>query len=67
MKVKECEKCGCKRSILLKTKVLFQEDSIQMTFNYLCVPCLLETLNLSSWPVDRGTYNYSKAMEVVAN
>ncbi len=42
-KAKECNKCGCARTILITPKVLSQKDEEWVEYSYkrLCLPCFL--------------------------
>ena len=61
--MKECKRCGCERKILIeKPHVFYQEDGVGATIKCICVPCLLNLLNLQD---NRGNYNFTRAMEVM--
>ena len=60
--MKSCKRCGCVRKILLEElKIFYPEDGVGAPLYCICVPCLLNFLNLQD---NRGNYNFNKAMEI---
>ena len=48
-KPKECEGCGCDRAILTSAKVLLNESGTRLSYNLLCIPCLLKQVGVDIW------------------
>ena len=46
MKKQECNSCGCKRVVMIKSIVFDQLNDVKYDFKWLCIPCLLKDLKV---------------------
>ena len=63
METLRCNNCGCQRVTLLSSRVRNQARHLELSLRWLCIPCLLEVLNLSDGLHDK--YDYNSAMACV--
>ena len=66
MKKLRCVSCGFERKIITQAKVKWQKGDYQLSYKWLCIPCLLAQLGLVKHTSD-DNYDNKMAMECLDN